>query len=131
MRYPPEVLERVRAATDLVALIGEQVKLIKAGRSYKGLCPFHQEKTPSFTVNPTLGVYHCFGCGKGQRHHVPHGARQAGSAGRAPRRTDRHRTPNVMPTPAGRRTGRPDGAGLAAERYRERFLHPVAAARAT
>lgn len=60
-----EVKEQVRDAVDLVALVGEKVALRRAGRSWKGLCPFHAERTPSFTVNPDRQVWHCFGCGKG------------------------------------------------------------------
>ncbi|HET7498752.1 MAG TPA: DNA primase [Candidatus Eisenbacteria bacterium] len=60
-----EAKERVREAVDLVALVGEKVALRRAGRSWKGLCPFHAERTPSFTVNPDRQVWHCFGCGKG------------------------------------------------------------------
>ncbi|HKQ18481.1 MAG TPA: DNA primase [Candidatus Eisenbacteria bacterium] len=65
MRAPDEAKEQVRDATDIVALVGEKVTLRRSGRSWKGLCPFHSEKTPSFTVNPERQVWHCFGCGKG------------------------------------------------------------------
>lgn len=60
-----EAKEQIREATDIVALVGEKVALKRAGRSWKGLCPFHSERTPSFTVNPERQVWHCFGCGKG------------------------------------------------------------------
>lgn len=59
------VIERVRAATDLVALIGGTVKLKRSGALWKGLCPFHQEKSPSLTVTPARNCWHCFGCGMG------------------------------------------------------------------
>ncbi len=52
-----EDIGRVREQTDLVALVGEKVALRRVGQRYLGLCPFHQEKTPSFNVNPTLGFY--------------------------------------------------------------------------
>ena len=61
---PEEFIREVRERTDLVQLIGKYVALKKAGNAYKGLCPFHQEKTPSFNVNPDRGFFHCFGCGK-------------------------------------------------------------------
>ncbi len=65
MRVPAEVLEEIRARVDLVDLVGAYVPLKRAGERWKGLCPFHQEKTPSFTVNPKLGIFHCFGCHAG------------------------------------------------------------------
>lgn len=55
---------RVRESTDLVALAGEHMALKRVGRRFMGLCPFHNEKTPSFSINPELSVYHCFGCQK-------------------------------------------------------------------
>ncbi|HZE18843.1 MAG TPA: CHC2 zinc finger domain-containing protein, partial [Candidatus Angelobacter sp.] len=61
-RMGEEARERVRDATDIVQLIGEKVQLRRAGRSFKGLCPFHTEKTPSFTVTPDRQIWHCFGC---------------------------------------------------------------------
>ena len=58
-----DVKRDVLAATDLVQLVGTTTSLKKAGRSWKGLCPFHGEKTPSFHVHPDKGFYYCFGCG--------------------------------------------------------------------
>ena len=55
---------QIRDATDIVAVIGQHVQLRKAGRSWKGLCPFHGEKTPSFNVTPERQSFICFGCGK-------------------------------------------------------------------
>jgi DNA primase len=63
--YPPAVLDEIRAGVDVVELVGRFVNLRKAGQNYKGLCPFHAEKTPSFMVNPRKGIFHCFGCGVG------------------------------------------------------------------
>jgi DNA primase len=65
-RYiPDEIIEQIRARCDIVDLIGSYVPLKKAGNAWKALCPFHQEKTPSFNVNPQRHSFHCFGCGKG------------------------------------------------------------------
>ncbi|CAA9578093.1 MAG: DNA primase [uncultured Thermomicrobiales bacterium] len=60
-----DAVAEVRERTDIVELVGGYVQLNRAGRSYKGLCPFHQEKTPSFIVFPDSQNFHCFGCGKG------------------------------------------------------------------
>ena len=60
-----EDVARVRDATDFVALASEHIALKRVGRQWQGLCPFHAEKTPSFSINPELGVYHCFGCQAG------------------------------------------------------------------
>jgi DNA primase len=65
MAYPPALLDEIRAGVDVVELVGRFVNLRKAGQNYKGLCPFHGEKTPSFMVNPRKGIFHCFGCGVG------------------------------------------------------------------
>ncbi|MGA8726152.1 MAG: DNA primase [Acidimicrobiales bacterium] len=62
MGIPDEDVARVRAATDIVALVGEHAALKRQGQRFVGLCPFHSEKTPSFSVNAEAGLYHCFGC---------------------------------------------------------------------
>ncbi|HTZ10227.1 MAG TPA: DNA primase, partial [Acidimicrobiales bacterium] len=62
MPIPDDDVARVREATDIVALVSEHAALKKQGTRWVGLCPFHQEKTPSFSVNAELGVFHCFGC---------------------------------------------------------------------
>ena len=56
-------IDELRAKISIVDVVGEKVKLVRKGREYGGLCPFHNEKTPSFTVNEAKGFYHCFGCG--------------------------------------------------------------------
>ncbi|MEM1043427.1 MAG: DNA primase [Bacteroidota bacterium] len=65
MRIPDDKVEEVKAATDIVDVVSDYVRLKKAGSNFKGLCPFHNEKTPSFNVNPSMGIFKCFGCGKG------------------------------------------------------------------
>jgi DNA primase len=65
MIVPAHVLDEIRARVDLVDLVGAVVPLKRAGERWKGLCPFHQEKTPSFTVHPKLNLFHCFGCHAG------------------------------------------------------------------
>ena len=63
MAYPPHFLDELRARVGLSAFIGRRVKLTRKGREHSGLCPFHNEKTPSFTVSDEKNFYHCFGCG--------------------------------------------------------------------
>lgn len=63
MAFPPQFLDELRARASLVGVISRRVKLIKKGREFHGLCPFHNEKSPSFTVNEEKGFFHCFGCG--------------------------------------------------------------------
>ena len=62
---PEDKIEEIRRRTDIVSLIGEYVTLKKAGKNYLGLCPFHREKTPSFTVSPDKQMFYCFGCSEG------------------------------------------------------------------
>ena len=64
-RIPEDTIQQIRDRVDIADLVGRFVSLKKAGRSFKGLCPFHHEKTPSFVVSPDRGTYHCFGCGEG------------------------------------------------------------------
>jgi DNA primase len=63
--FPQQFIDDLKAQADIVRIVGEHVQLRKAGVTYKGLCPFHGEKTPSFHVNPDRGFFHCFGCGVG------------------------------------------------------------------
>jgi DNA primase len=65
LKFPQSFIDEVRAAADIVTVISDSVSLRKAGAKYKGLCPFHGEKTPSFTVDKDKGFFHCFGCGVG------------------------------------------------------------------
>ena len=65
MRYSDELIEEVRSRNDIVDVIGGYVRLKRAGSNYTGLCPFHNEKTPSFSVSRTKQMFYCFGCGAG------------------------------------------------------------------
>src|SRR3984893_16409630 len=63
MAFPPGFLDELRTRVPLGSLVGRHVRLIRRGREYAGLCPFHNEKTPSFYVVEDKGFFHCFGCG--------------------------------------------------------------------
>ena len=63
MNFPPAFLDEIRARVPLAQVIQRRMRLVKRGREYSGLCPFHNEKSPSFTVNEEKGFFHCFGCG--------------------------------------------------------------------
>lgn len=63
--YPEEIIEEIRIRNDIVDVVSEYVRLEKKGKDYFGLCPFHKEKTPSFSVAPAKQIYYCFGCGRG------------------------------------------------------------------
>ncbi|KAF1304212.1 MULTISPECIES: DNA primase [Enterococcus] len=64
-RIPSTVIEEIRSKTNIVEVVGQYVQLKKSGKNYSGLCPFHEEKTPSFSVAEDKQIFHCFGCGKG------------------------------------------------------------------
>ena len=65
MRYSDEILDDVKSSNDIVDVISQYISLKRSGRNYFGLCPFHNEKSPSFSVSPDKQIFHCFGCGVG------------------------------------------------------------------
>lgn len=65
MRIPDHIVDQVRESSDILSVVQDYVRMKKAGNNYVGLCPFHEEKTASFNVNPSKGFFKCFGCGKG------------------------------------------------------------------
>ncbi|MCK5330835.1 MAG: DNA primase, partial [Candidatus Marinimicrobia bacterium] len=64
-RIPRDIIERINDTADILEVVEQYVDLKKRGRNYFGLCPFHHEKTASFSVAPEKNIYHCFGCGAG------------------------------------------------------------------
>ena len=64
-RIPEEKIDEIRMGADIVSYVSRYITLKKAGKNFKGLCPFHKEKTPSFIVSHEKQIFHCFGCGKG------------------------------------------------------------------
>ena len=65
VRFTEDLIEEIRTNNDIVDVISQYVTLKRSGRSYFGLCPFHKEKTPSFSVSVDKQIFHCFGCGAG------------------------------------------------------------------
>ena len=65
MRYSDEIIEEVKQSNDIVEVVSQYIHLKRSGRNFFGLCPFHNEKSPSFSVSPDKQIYHCFGCGVG------------------------------------------------------------------
>src|SRR3712207_4317532 len=65
MRYPQTFIDDLRRQADIVRVVGDYVTLKKKGANWMACCPFHQEKTPSFSVNPSKNIFYCFGCSKG------------------------------------------------------------------
>ena len=65
VRYSDELIDEIRNKNDIVDVISQYVTLKRSGRNFFGLCPFHKEKSPSFSVSPDKQIFHCFGCGVG------------------------------------------------------------------
>lgn len=65
MQIPQQIIDQIRDRADIVEVVSRVVEVKRMGNNYKGLCPFHEEKTPSFNVNPDRQIFHCFGCGRG------------------------------------------------------------------
>ena len=66
-RFSEELIEEIRSSNDIVDVISQYVILKRSGRNFFGLCPFHNEKSPSFSVSPDKQIFHCFGCGVGRK----------------------------------------------------------------
>lgn len=64
MRIPPDIIQQIQLQADIVEVVGDYVALKKQGQNLWACCPFHNEKTPSFSVAPAKGIFKCFGCGK-------------------------------------------------------------------
>ena len=64
-KIPNEVIDEIRSQTNIVDVVGQYVQLKKAGKNLFGVCPFHDEKTPSFSVSEEKQIFHCFSCGRG------------------------------------------------------------------
>src|ERR1041384_7140630 len=64
-KLPPEVLQKIKDSVNILEVVGEHVVLRKSGANYTGLCPFHSERSPSFSVSENKQLYHCYGCKRG------------------------------------------------------------------
>jgi DNA primase len=126
IQLTPELVQAVRDAVDIVDIAGDYTKLRKAGRRHSGLCPLHKEKTPSFSVEPTQGLFYCFGCGQGgdaiRLHMLLSGHEFPAAIEALARRYG-------LPLPKRRRSGSPKGPDLepaleaAAEFFTEQLKH--------
>ena len=129
---PDDKIEEVRRRADIVSLIGEYVTLKKAGKNYLGLCPFHREKTPSFTVSPDKQMFYCFGCSEGGNVvFLPDEAQPSdlSRGGPAPCEEGGGRHPREDHEPRGEGALHPGGADPSGQRARGRFFYedpPVA-----
>ena len=76
MQIPPEIIDKIKQAVDIVDIIGSYITLKKKGANYWGPCPFHSEKTASFSVSPAKQIFKCFGCGEGGTDIISHSRRR-------------------------------------------------------
>src|SRR5260221_598135 len=113
MAFTPDFLDELRHRLSLADIVGRKVRLTKRGREFTGLCPFHNEKTPSFTLNEEKGFYHCFGCGFAPDGR---GALRAALAAAG--------LPEELLLEAGLLI-RPEGGGASYDRFRGRVMFPI------
>jgi DNA primase len=128
MAIPDEDVARVRAATDIAALIGEHTALKARRQALVGLCPFHSEKSPSFSVNPEEGLYYCFGCQVSgdaisfvAASRAVTSSRPSSGSRREPGHDPKRRRPR-RPSGRGRRQALYEALKSAADFYHERLL---------